>query len=403
MSLTSPGAATDGDYWANSSSEYAAAASGLHYLQIDLGAKYRVDKIKVWHYANDGRTYHNTKTQVSSDGVSWFTVFDSAVSGEYPETAAGKTHTFTARSVRYIRDYLNGNTVNAYNHWVELEGLAPDTSTTYLGNYFEWNGSTSTMVKYYYAAGVRVAMRVGSNNPYFLLLDHLGSTHKILDISGTALTGLYYKAWGESRYSTGSLSLTSFKFTGQREESVLGLYFYLSRWYDPALARFTSPDTIMPDLSAAQSWDRMAYVRNNPLRYTDPTGHMHIAEGPNNDRFSRWKANQYISQRDRYVRKQNSISNLVKVDNPNIYGMVAAGTVLTLGILITEGGLVLAESATAPIAVATPLIGVPIEIGLIGISLFLVDVDVAYWSYVYRTYQAGEKQTFEWFYPWGLP
>jgi RHS repeat-associated protein len=207
--------------------------------------------------------------------VSWFTVFDSAVSGEYPETAAGKTHTFTARSVRYIRDYLNGNTVNAYNHWVELEGLAPDTSTTYLGNYFEWSGSASTMVKYYYAAGVRVAMRVGANNPYFLLLDHLGSTHKVVDSSGAALTGLYYKAWGESRYATGSLNLTSFKFTGQREESVLGLYFYLSRWYDSSLGRFLSADSIIPlSTQGVQAWDRFAYANNNPVRFNDPSGHL---------------------------------------------------------------------------------------------------------------------------------
>jgi hypothetical protein len=77
--------------------------------------------VKVWHYANDGRTYHNTKTQVSADGVTWVTVFDSAVSGEYAETSAGKTHTFTAQNVRYIRDYLNGSTANIYNHWVEIE------------------------------------------------------------------------------------------------------------------------------------------------------------------------------------------------------------------------------------------------------------------------------------------
>jgi hypothetical protein len=37
----------------------------------------------------------------------------------------------------------------------------------------------------------------------------------------------------------------------------------------------------------------MAYVRNNPLRFTDPTGHFHIADGPNNDKFSSYKASRY--------------------------------------------------------------------------------------------------------------
>ncbi len=63
--------------------------TGLQYVQLDLGQVYSVDKVKVWHYHVDGRTYHNTKTQVSDDGATWYTVFDSAASGEYVETAAG--------------------------------------------------------------------------------------------------------------------------------------------------------------------------------------------------------------------------------------------------------------------------------------------------------------------------
>jgi hypothetical protein len=41
-----------------------------------------------------------------------------------------------------------------------------------VGDYFEWTGSTSTMVKYYYASGQRVALRKGSTTRYWLLTDH---------------------------------------------------------------------------------------------------------------------------------------------------------------------------------------------------------------------------------------
>ena len=101
----------------------------MQYVQIDLGATFPVNKVIVWHYNGDGRTYHNTKTQVSADGSNWTTVFDSATQGEYTETLAGKTHTFTQQNVRYVRDYLNGSTANSStslrassgNHWVEIE------------------------------------------------------------------------------------------------------------------------------------------------------------------------------------------------------------------------------------------------------------------------------------------
>ena len=44
------------------------------------------------------------------------------------------------------------------------------------------------------------------------------------------------------------------------------------------LGRFASADTIIPGAGNPQSWDRFAYVNNNPLRYTDPSGHM-MSEG----------------------------------------------------------------------------------------------------------------------------
>jgi RHS repeat-associated protein len=62
-------------------------------------------------------------------------------------------------------------------------------------------------------------------------------------------------------------------YTGQRQEPELGLYYYNARWYDPYLARFTQPDTIVPNPVDAKAFDRYAYVYNNPVMYSDPSGH----------------------------------------------------------------------------------------------------------------------------------
>lgn len=38
------------------------------------------------------------------------------------------------------------------------------------------------------------------------------------------------------------------------------------------------PDSIIPDQTNPQSWNRMSYVRNNPILFNDPTGHMESCE-----------------------------------------------------------------------------------------------------------------------------
>jgi len=50
--------------------------------------------------------------------------------------------------------------------------------------------------------------------------------------------------------------------------------FYNARWYDSSLSRFAQADTIVPNLIRAEDWDRYSYVRNNPLVYIDPSGHI---------------------------------------------------------------------------------------------------------------------------------
>jgi RHS repeat-associated protein len=52
-----------------------------------------------------------------------------------------------------------------------------------------------------------------------------------------------------------------------------GLYDYNARYYSSNLGRFVSPDTMVPDPQNPQNFNRYAYVLNNPLKYSDPSGH----------------------------------------------------------------------------------------------------------------------------------
>ena len=107
----------------------------------------------------------------------------------------------------------------------------------------------------------------------YLLGDHLGSTSLTTNASGQVVSELRYKAWGEVRYASGNTP-TNYTFTGQYSyASDFGLMFYNARWYDPYLNHFTQPDSIVPDQYNPQDWNRYSYARNNPMRYTDPSGH----------------------------------------------------------------------------------------------------------------------------------
>jgi RHS repeat-associated protein len=66
---------------------------------------------------------------------------------------------------------------------------------------------------------------------------------------------------------------TDYQFTGQRKEAGFGLYDYNARYYDPLIGRFVSADSVVPGAGNPQALNRYGYELNNPVKYTDPTGH----------------------------------------------------------------------------------------------------------------------------------
>jgi len=130
-----------------------------------------------------------------------------------------------------------------------------------------------TVTKYYYAGSQRIAMRTNGILNY-LLGDHLGSTSLVTDSSGAVISQQYYKAWGETRYSSGT-EQTKYQYTGQYSYTAdFGLHFYNARWYDSSLSRFAQADSIVP--GGVQGLDRYAYVNNAPINYLDPSGHTSV-------------------------------------------------------------------------------------------------------------------------------
>jgi RHS repeat-associated protein len=109
-------------------------------------------------------------------------------------------------------------------------------------------------------------------------VDHLGSPRLITNSTDFTASTQSFAPFGAG----GATNSGALQFTGQeRDAANLGAgsvalpdYFH-ARYYDTDRGRFLSVDPIIDmkaNLKNPQGWNRYAYVMNNPVRFTDPTG-----------------------------------------------------------------------------------------------------------------------------------
>lgn len=151
--------------------------------------------------------------------------------------------------------------------------------------YEDESGVAGAVQKFYVSAGnVTVAMitnKAGVWATQYWHKDHLGSNSVTTDASGYVIERLAYEPFGKRRQSNGvtdvngTLKATSTDrgFTEQEEMDEVGLINMNGRVYDPALGRFMSADTIVPNPSNSQHYNRYSYGSNSPLNGVDPSGH----------------------------------------------------------------------------------------------------------------------------------
>jgi RHS repeat-associated protein len=150
------------------------------------------------------------------------------------------------------------------------------------------SGGVTRERNYIVADGRRVAVnaRQAGNAPstVYLLEDHLGGVDGFTSSTGALLSRTSYQPFGARRsgdWLSGAPSTSEWQqiraatprgFTDHEHLDNLGIVHMNGRVYDPVLGRFLSPDPIVQSPYDTQGLNRYAYVRNNPLRYTDPSG-----------------------------------------------------------------------------------------------------------------------------------
>jgi RHS repeat-associated protein len=109
----------------------------------------------------------------------------------------------------------------------------------------------------------------------YLHTDRLGSAETISTSTGQTFDQRFDPFGAPDPTNT---NITRAGFTGHAHDNDLGLIDMKGRVYDPLAARFTTADPIMQAPHWSQGMNRYAYVFNDPINATDPSGFISISD-----------------------------------------------------------------------------------------------------------------------------
>ncbi len=143
------------------------------------------------------------------------------------------------------------------------------------------NGVTTWERSNVYGAG-RLLATYDTNGLHFHLTDPLGTRRVQTDSNGVAEAACQSLPYGDqfncfpvNNAPPTADDSTPLHFTAKERDSESGNDYFGARYYSSNMGRWLSPDPagmMAADIRYPQSLNRYAYVWNNPLSFTDPTG-----------------------------------------------------------------------------------------------------------------------------------
>lgn len=137
---------------------------------------------------------------------------------------------------------------------------------------------------YFYNGNDIVGLKY-ENKPYFYIKNNFNDILGLFDEHGNVVVKYEYSPWGKILGIEGSLGTTlgidnPYRFKSYRYDNETGLYYLGSRYYDPEIGRFISPDNLTnlqyTLLNDNYEKNLFMYSFNNPVNYYDPKGNMAV-------------------------------------------------------------------------------------------------------------------------------
>ena len=113
---------------------------------------------------------------------------------------------------------------------------------------------------------------------YYYIFNVQGDVIGILNQAGQKIVSYTYDPWGKVLSVDGSEASTigqfnPIRYRGYYYDTETGFYYLQSRYYDPATRRFLNADSQLAGTAQVQGYNLFAYCLNNPVNFSDPTGH----------------------------------------------------------------------------------------------------------------------------------
>ena len=181
---------------------------------------------------------------------------------------------------KLLGQYLEGSTITTYKYDYADRLVKRTTGNSTMEYYYDGDrlvaqtSSDGSSIYYFYDdAGVCGAEY---NNEYYEFVRNIFGDIVVV-LKGGEIAGRYeYDPFGVcTEYTQNNfVKLNPFRYRGYFYDTVSGMYLLKTRCYDPVTAQFLSPDH--PDYLDPETLggiDLYAYCLNNPVMYSDPTGH----------------------------------------------------------------------------------------------------------------------------------
>ncbi|WP_228064066.1 RHS repeat-associated core domain-containing protein [Streptococcus acidominimus] len=110
-----------------------------------------------------------------------------------------------------------------------------------------------------------------TNDHYNYLTNQSGSVTGLTK-EGEAVASTSYNLYGSTTRTTDETG-NPFAYNGEARD-ITGLDYLRARYYDSQAGTFLTEDSYQGQLTNPLSQNRYAYVHNNPVNYTDPSGHV---------------------------------------------------------------------------------------------------------------------------------